>query len=99
MKLIGIMSLDADVEDVKYIFEEHDVQLFSEIRIKGHTQATIEKHGWAPATLDTPYSVMCIAIVDKLRADDIMNDITRRIETARSEHPIRAFQIDVENFI
>jgi len=99
MKLIGIMSLESDLQEVKEIFDNHDVQIFSETQIKGHTRRTIERFGWAPETRIPFYSVLCFAVMDKMRADDIMREIAARAEMEKSEHPIRAFQVDVEQMI
>jgi hypothetical protein len=100
MKLIGVMSLEENKENVRELFEKHGVQIFSEMEIKGHTLSTIEKYGWWPTDRSIPiYSALCFAIVPKLRADDIMAAIEKRAEQDTSVHPIRAFQVDVERMI
>ena len=99
MKLIGIMSLESDLQEVKEIFDNHDVQIFSETPIKGHTKRTIERFGWAPDTRVPFYSVLCFAVIDRMRADDIMKEISARSEMEKSDHPIRAFQLDVEQML
>ena len=100
MKLIGIMSLDADIDAVHGIFEQHNVEMFSELSIKGHSRDTLKLYGWWPtAGNETMYSVLCFAVIDKMRADDIMAELRRRSEDNLSEHPIRAMQVDVERFV
>lgn len=37
MKLIGLMSLAQFRDQVRKLFEKHDVQIYSEVEITGHT--------------------------------------------------------------
>jgi hypothetical protein len=59
MKLIAIMSLRSDRDKVREIFEKHDVEIFSELDIEGHTRATLKEHGWWPTRGAVPnYSTL-----------------------------------------
>ncbi|MEJ2719875.1 MAG: hypothetical protein P8181_01865 [bacterium] len=100
MKLIGLMSLDDAKEDLHTLFEKHGVQIFSEMEIKGHTLTTIQKYGWWPTGRSTPaYSTLCFAVIPRLRADEIMDEIEALAAKDQSAHPIRAFQVDVERMV
>ncbi len=100
MKLIGVMSLDEAKEDIRKLLERHGIEIFSEMEIKGHTLSTIEKYGWWPTDRTVPmYSTLCFAVIPKLRADEIMDEIEALAEKNESAHPIRAFQVDVERMI
>ena len=100
MKLIGIMSLECEKKGVKKIFEKHDIQIFSEVEITGHTFATLKQYGWISSQHDIPaYSTLCFAIISKDKANEIMDEIAELAKKDDTEHPIRAFQVDVERMI
>jgi hypothetical protein len=99
MKLIGVMSLEKDKKSVRELFEKHGVQIFSEMEISGHTVTTIKEYGWWPSKTVPVYSTLCFAIISKLRADEIMEEISRMSESDESGHAIRAFQVDVEKMV
>jgi hypothetical protein len=60
---------------------------------------SIEKYGWWPSKEVPVYSTLCFAVISKLRADEIMDEISRISESDESGHAIRAFQVDVEKMI
>jgi len=100
MKLIGLMSLREQKEEIKQLFEKHHVELFSEVEITGHTFATLKQYGWISSQHDISiYSTLCFAIIPKGKADEIMDELQNISEKAPSEHPIRAFQVNVEKMI
>jgi hypothetical protein len=100
MKLIGLMSLREQKEEIKKLFEKHQVQLFSEVEITGHTFATLKQYGWISSQHDIAiYSTLCFAIISKEKADEIMKELLNISEKTPSEHPIRAFQVNVEKMI
>jgi hypothetical protein len=100
MKLIGIMSLASDQQKVREVFERHDVEIYSEVDIKGHTKETLRQYGWWPSTKDAPaYSVLYFAILAEPRADEIMTEMEALAHPGDSVHAIRAFQVDVEKMV
>jgi hypothetical protein len=100
MKLLGVMSLQEDKNTIKELFKEHQIQLFSELNIAGHTSATIKEFGWFTTKTDLPYySTLCFAIIPEDQADTLMSEIGKRFEEDTTGHPIRAFQVDVERMI
>jgi hypothetical protein len=100
MKMIGLMSLEKDKSKLRRIFEQNNVQIFSEIEITGHTLNTLARYGWASSTQDVPlYSALCFAIIPEKHARAVMDAIEELAGTDESGHPIRAFQVDVERMI
>jgi hypothetical protein len=99
MKLIGIMSLEKDKAAVRKLFEKQGVQIYSETEIMGHTVSTLEKYGWWPSTDVPVYSSLCFAIVPDEQAEEIMEGMSRLSTDEETEHPIRAFQVDVERMV
>lgn len=100
MKLIGLMSLDVYKDEVRKIFERHEVQIYSEIEIFGHTVETIKQYGWWPSEKEVPlYSTLFFAVIPADKAESIMNDISCFSEDCDPQHPPRAFQINVEQMV
>ncbi len=100
MKLIGVMSLAADHDEVRKLFEDHEVQIFSETDIRGHTTKTLQKYGWFASSSEVPlYSILCFAIVPEKQAGPFLDAIAQMRAASESDHPIRAFQVDVERMV
>jgi hypothetical protein len=101
MKLIGLMSLAQYQEQVRKVFEKHDVQIYSEVEITGHTSDTIKKYGWWVFEKEAVpmYSTLFFAVVPDEKASEIMDDIVCFQEECDPDHPPRAFQVDVEKMI
>jgi hypothetical protein len=100
MKLLGIMSLAQDRDQVIEIFERHEIQIFSETEIAGHTPSTIKEYGWWPASKDAvTYSTLFFAIIPEDKADAIMAEMSTLKKDSTHKHPITAFQVDVEKMV
>lgn len=102
MKLIGVMSLTAYRDQVRKLFEKHEIQIYSELDIIGHTAETVQQYGWWSFEKDLPmYSTMFFAIVGKDKSEKIMQEIKDLSFNSEFEalHPPRAFQIAVEKMI
>jgi hypothetical protein len=100
MKLIGLMGLSQYRDRVRKLFEKHEVQIYSEIEIIGHTSDTIKRYGWWSFDKDLPiYSIMFFAVVPNEKAAEIMEDINCFREECDPQHPTRAFLIDVEKMV
>ena len=101
MKLIGLMSLSQFRDQVRKLFENHEVQIYSEVEITGHTADTINKYGWWVFEKDDipMYSSLFFAVVSNEKAAEIMKDIIAAREEWDPNHPPRAFQVDVEKMV
>lgn len=100
MKLIGVMSLTAYRDRVRKVFEQHDIKIYSEVEITGHTTETVKRYGWWALDKDIPlYSTMYFAIVNKEKADEVLNDISCLNGECDPDHPPRAFQVNVEKMV
>jgi hypothetical protein len=100
MKLIGLMSLAQYRDNVRKFFEKHEVQIYSELDISGHTADTIKNYGfWIFDKDDSIYSVLFFAVVKKEKADEIMAGITALRQEFDAQHPPRAYQIAVEKMV
>ncbi len=100
MKLIGLMSLEGFRDEIRSILKKHDVHIYSEVEIIGHTAATLKQHGWWPSEeSDAIYSTLYFAIVSADKADGVFHDIERYNAEHDLRHPPRAFLVDVEKMI
>ena len=101
MKLIGLMSLAQYRDRVRKVFEKHEVHIYSEVEITGHTVDTIKKYGWWVFEKDgiPMYSTLFFAVVPEEKAAEIMEHITSLKEEWDPNHPPRAFQVDVEKMV
>ena len=100
MKLIGLMGQIQYRDPMRRVFEKHDVQIYSELEITGHTAETIRDFGfWVTDGEAAAYSVLLFAVVSKEKADEVMGDIACLSEDCDPEYPPRAFQIDVEKMV
>ena len=101
MKLIGLMSLAQYRDHVRQVFEQHDVQIYSEVEITGHTSDTIKKYGWWVFEKDgiPMYSTLFFAVLADEKADEIMKAIGSLKGDWDAEHPPKAFQVDVEKMV
>ncbi len=100
MKLIGLMSLETYKEDVRKIFQKHDVQIFSEVSVTGYTAETVDMFSWWHLEKDMPiYSTLYFAIIPKDKADEIMKAVQTFSKRADPQHPSRAFQVNVEKMV
>lgn len=100
MKLIGIMSLREHREAVREMFRDRGVSIYSETDIVGHSSQTIASFGWFTTPHETPeYGSLAFAIVPDSAADAIYTAIASRQEREPSDHPIRAFIVDVEKMV
>ncbi len=100
MKLIGLMSLENFKEEIRNVLKRHEVHIYSEVEIVGHTADTLRQHGWWPSEKsDAIYSILYFAIVSADKADGVMRDIKAFNEVNKGEHPPRAFVVNVEKMV
>jgi hypothetical protein len=100
MKLIGFMSLEIDKTKVRKIFEKHNVQIYSEVGITGHTAETIKEFGFWHLERDLPiYSTLYFAIIHDEKAEEIFNEIDTTADDFDAQHPPRLFMVNVEKMV
>ena len=100
MKLVGVMTLESNRDKIRKLFEQHEVKIYSEVEITGHTQDTIRSYGWwVFERNDIPvYSDLFFVILPDQKADEVL-DIFRNWQNEELEHPPRAFVVSVEEMI
>jgi len=100
MKLIAIMCLEHCSKNVRNVFKQFEVSVFSELDVRGHAPSKPSSYGWWPSDESTPnYSSLCFAIVSDEKAQEIMDGIEKMSKEDDSGHPARAFLLDVERMI
>lgn len=101
MKLIGLMSLTTFKDQIRKVFEKHQIQIYSEVDVTGHTTETIEQYGWWHLEKDLPaYSTLYFAILADEKAAAIMRDIETTFGNQDDiQFKPRAFQVAVEKMI
>ena len=100
MKMIGLMSLAQYRDQVRKYFEKHDIQIYSELDVNGHTADTIKHYGWWVFDKETAInSVLFFAIIANDKAEEIMAGIAELGKKFDPAHPPRAYQINVEKLI
>ena len=97
MKLVGIMSLAEQRDVVRDLLRTHDVQIYSETAILGHSTESIARIGWFAAGQEIPeYSTLCFAIMNDESATVVFASIEQFVRENPGDHPIRAFVVPVE---
>jgi hypothetical protein len=100
MKLVGVMSLREDRQKIRDIMKKHDVQIYSETAIVGHTPTSVAKFGWFATTDENPsYATLCFAIIADEAARSASRSRRRSPGRDQSDHPIRAFLVPVEHMV
>lgn len=101
MKFIGLMGLNQYRKQVRKIFEKHDVKIYSEVEITGHSSESIKNFGWwVFEKADIPmYSTLFFAVVAAEKANEIMSDISCLQGDCDPNHPPRAFMLAVEKMV
>lgn len=100
MKLIALMCLENCSKQVRKLFEQHDIKVFSELDIRGYAPDHAAKYGWWPGDREMPmYSSLCFAIVTKEKATEIMDGVEVLVKKDETGHPVKAFVVDIERMI
>lgn len=98
MKLVGIMSLAEHRDVVRELLRSHDVQIYSETTILGHSTESIARIGWFATGQETPeYSTLCFAIMNDANAETVFASIEEFVREHPGDHPVRAFVVPVEH--
>lgn len=97
MKLVGIMSLKEHREVVRELLRAHEVQIYSETEILGHSTESIARIGWFGSAVESPeYSTLCFAIVPDASAEAVFTAIEVFVRENPGDHPLRAFLVPIE---
>ncbi|RMH70910.1 MAG: hypothetical protein D6675_07960 [Gemmatimonadetes bacterium] len=99
MKLVALMALAKDMDCIKRVFQDHHVQIYSEVEITGHTFATLKQYGWFSKRDIPTYSSLCFALVPADVAQVVMDEVEQLQQENPSDHPVHGFVIDVEKMI
>lgn len=100
MKLVGLMSLTDDQQEIRKIFEQSHIQIYSELDIHGHTADSLRHYGWWPAEGGQPiYSQLYFAIISREEAAGLLDKVEKFNAQREGLHPVRAFIVDVEKMI
>ncbi|HQU73490.1 MAG: hypothetical protein KDI06_10435 [Calditrichaeota bacterium] len=100
MKMIGIMTIDEYVKQVRKLLKDHHIHIYSEFPLIGHSDRGGSGFGFWHAEGDLPIaSTMCFAIVDQATADELFTAVEELAQEVDPNHPPRAFQMNVEKMI
>lgn len=102
MKLVAVMSLDADRDALHRLYREHEIQVFSEIDIKGyhHSQTpSAAEVGWFGHASHPAYSTLTWAFLPKEQAKNLLDALAAFNERTNPKHPVRAFEMPVDRSV
>jgi hypothetical protein len=102
MNLVAVMSLDAYRDDLHRIYREHEIQVFSELDIKGyhHSQPpSAADAGWFGRSESPAYSTLTWAFLPEDQAADLLGAIAHYNDTHNPDHPVRAFRMPVDEAV
>ncbi|MBX7150141.1 hypothetical protein K1X84_00775 [bacterium] len=101
MKLIAVMSIEEYAGELRKIFSEHRVPVFSETEINGYKLLPEmgEKDNWFSGKHTAVYSHIVFAFVEAQKADELLSAIQEYCKQRDCANPIRAFQLSVEKFV
>ena len=101
MKLIILMCIEEYTRDVRKILLNHQVPIFSETEISGYR---IDKGQEEPSWFSGPenggiYSHLFFSFLDPLKSEELMEAVKDYNTEHTDLHPLRAFLLDVEEFV
>lgn len=102
MKLVAVMSLDANRDALHRLYREREIQVFSEIDIKGYHHAQTPSAadvGWFGHASHPAYSTLTWAFLPKEQATNLLDAIADFNERTDPKHPVRAFQMPVDRSV
>ncbi|MDP8305936.1 MAG: hypothetical protein RAO75_05455 [Candidatus Chlorobium antarcticum] len=101
MKFLAIMGHEETRPQVRKLFQQYRVHMFSNIAIRGCNcqRSEMESMSWWPSdeSLGT-YSSLCFAILDASKAEEIMAELEKNPIAVDKDFPARAFLMNVEKF-
>jgi nitrogen regulatory protein PII len=101
MKLVMIMSVSEQTDQLQDLLVRQGVPAFSQLEMKGvKTGLPIdESDNWFAHDRLQALSNMTLAVVNDEKAAELMKAIHRYSATLSSANPLHAFQFNVEHFI
>lgn len=95
MKMVILMYLEDDTASVEQLLAAHDVAAYSELSVEGHGLGTA---GWYGKV--APYrSRMLLVFLGADKAGELMTAVNACHDCKDSEHPLHAWQVDVEKVV
>ena len=101
MKLIILMSIEEYARDLRKILLDHKVPIFSETNIEGYRLDDGEiAPSWFPNTSRQGiYSNLFFSFLSASKTDEVMEAIREYNAREGDGHPLRAFMMNVEEYI
>ena len=101
MKLIAVMSIEQYAGELRQIFIGHHVPVFSEIPVQGYKSPSTqtERDNWFAHKPVSVYSHLTFAFTGADMAEELMAAIQKKSRELDPLNPVRAFQLNVENFL
>ncbi len=99
MKFLAIMGHEETRHQVRALFKEHQVKMFSSFDIMGcncENQNAEQQSWWPTDAMPGAYSSLCFAILDDDKADAIMQELEKKPIAVDNDFPARAFLMNVE---
>ncbi|MFZ4524779.1 MAG: hypothetical protein ACOYOE_04300 [Chlorobium sp.] len=99
MKFLAIMGHEETRSQVRTLFKEHQVNMFSSFDIMGcncENQSVKQQLWWPTDAMPGAYSTLCFAILDDDKADAIMRELEKNPIAVDKDFPARAFLMNVE---
>lgn len=92
MKLVILMFLEDDTPNVESLLADHHLVAYSEVPMEGHGTGTA---GWYGRV--APYaSRMLLVVLGADKADELLAAVDACTRCKDPNHPIHAWQVDVE---
>lgn len=101
MKLVAVMSLDAYRDDLHRLYREREIEVYSEIDIRGyhHDQATGPSLGWFGRSASPAYSSLTWSFLPDAQAGALLDALADFNAEHDLKHPVRAFQMPVDQAV
>lgn len=101
MKLIVVMSIEQHADELRRLFREHQVPVFSETEVEGFRLHRDQNEGenWFSHRHVGVSSHVVFAFVEADKAGELMDAIAKRTREMDPTNPMRAFQLEVEKAV
>jgi hypothetical protein len=99
MKFLAVMGHEESRPQVRALFKEHQVKMFSSFDIMGcncESKGKEQQPWWPTDAMPGSYSSLCFAILDDDKADAIMLELEKNPIAVEKDFPARAFLMNVE---
>ena len=102
MKLVIILSIEECHEELRSIYRDHGVRIFSEMDIRGYPLSPKDgsaPFGWFSDADPAVYSTAGFAFLETGKADELMNALSDYTCEGEPGHPIHAFMMPVDRAV